>query len=509
MTHLDQKTSKLRRGILVALLLVAPAALAAASAAAAPRDATPAARSAAPAEACERDFVAAGGTFDPAKTVAACRRAADAGDPRAMQRLGLLSLAGLGTGKDLDAAAQLCRAAQARDPAVSAGFCLAAVAAERRRHAAGAAAPPAAAEAPTPSMAGRIAQWRERANLGDRDAPARLCETYFGVSGVAFDAVNAARWCRTAAEYGDAHAMQRLGTMRLWGVGVERDVPQAEALCRGAEARDATLSAAYCLAAVHQERELAASISEPQHFSYPAPWQVSPDLGEHPNALAADRILESRHTTAGGLDYSCRDLIRWSRYEASHGLDVVTSAMQPFGRSILKYRAEDYTALDRGAEACAVAISPYDEDASERRQLAEFRKLLPVLEQHQRQLAKQTHELEADNLRRTREEQQRANRFFVSVAMLSKPQQECIASIRRGWLARQLSPETRSIEVRTAESHVAGGDTVVSGTARISDSDDRTSNTVYSCTFAGQSLTITDKTMLPAAASALRGSLGQ
>jgi TPR repeat protein len=344
---------------------------------------------AAPAELCELFFDGRGGGFDPNATLDWCRRAAELGNAAADLRLGLLSLAGVGARKDLAAAATQCSEAQARNAAISAGFCLAAVAEEKRRgdRAAGVAEPYSAtangtATAQSTSVA-NLGEWRNQAQRGDRAATARLCEFYFGALHPAFEPAQAAEWCRRAARSGDAAAFRRLGLMRLWGVGIEKSTPQAEALCLEAQALDPAVSAAYCVAAVRQEYASNAAALAPSHVAKPA---VTPQAGDRVSAsdtLGFDRVLASVHATPTGLQFSCRDILRWARYETLDGLNIVSSATLAFGRSILDYEDKDYAALDHAAADCAAAIAPYDEDGSTRFQLAQFRKMLPLIKVRQ------------------------------------------------------------------------------------------------------------------------------
>ncbi len=345
---------------------------------------------------CEFYFDGRSGTFDPAAAVTWCRRAADVGDAGAMQRLGLLTLAGLGVRKDVDAAARLCTQRQSSDPAVSAGFCLAAVAAEIRRDGGSATSVDASGVPrtgpgfnPDAAAAQSVGEWRGLAERGDRIAAARLCAFYFGAYGGGLDPVDAAGWCRRATRYGDASAMRRLGMMRLWGVGMEKDSPQAEALCVAAQSRDPAVSASFCVAAVRQELALAAAETAPSHFAHPAPTPELPDRGTSANTLAHDNAAGSIRTTATGLHFSCRDIIKWSRYETAAGLGVLTPETRAFGRLIIEYQERDYTALDRAAANCAAAIAPYDKDGSDRRHLAEFRTMLPLMKARQRDLDQQ------------------------------------------------------------------------------------------------------------------------
>lgn len=388
---------------------------------------------AAPKELCELHFDRRGGAFDAAATIAWCRRAAELGDAAAMPRLGLLALAGVGTRKDLGEAARLCGQASQHDTPISAGFCLAAVAEERRRSGL-----PAVAAAPA-SIAGAdavpattVSGWRELATQGDRAAPAHLCEFYSGGRGETFVVAMAAEWCRRAARNGDAAATRRLGLMRLWGVGMDKSTAQAEALCREAQARDPAVSAAFCEAAVKQEYSLAAAALAPSHFAH------TPQGGSLPaDAFGQDRAIASVHVTATGLQFSCRDLLKWSRYEAPGGVGIVTAETRAFGRPIVEYQEQDYAELDRAAVACAAAIAPYDKDGGDRRHLAEFRKMLPLISVRQRELVQQ--------LQARREDVAR-----------------CVEALRRSRaIAQQLAPVTGPIDPRSADafSCTAAGNT--------------------------------------------------
>jgi hypothetical protein len=380
---------------------------------------------AAPKQLCELYFDGRGGAFDAAATIAWCRRAAEHGDAAAMQRLGLLSLAGVGVGKDLDAAAKLCAQASPYDPAVSGAFCLAAVAEERQRSGLPALAVtiPAALEAEAISAA-TVSQWRDQAARGGRDATMRLCEFYFGARGGAFVPRMAADWCRRAARNGDAAALRRLGLMRLWGVGMDKSASQAEALCSEAQARDPTVSALFCVAAIKEERALAAAAAAPSHFAH-----VGPQSGSLPLADVAgqDRAIASVRATATGLQFTCRDMLKWSRYEASDGLGVLTAETRAFGRPLLEYQEQDYAALDRGAAECAAAIAPYDRYGDDRPNLAEFRKMLPLIKARQHELG----------------QQRQARRGDV---------QRCVEALRRSRaVAQQLVPVTGPIDSRSAD----------------------------------------------------------
>jgi hypothetical protein len=99
-----------------------------------------------------------------------------------------------------------------------------------------------------------------------------------------------------------------------------------------------------------------------------------------------DRVLESVHTTDTGLHYNCRDILRWARYESTEGIGVISADTRAFGRAVIDYEDRDYATLEKAAADCSAAIAPYDKDGGSRRQLAEFRALLPLMKARQREL---------------------------------------------------------------------------------------------------------------------------
>ena len=110
---------------------------------------------------------------------------------------------------------------------------------------------------------------------------------------------------------------------------------------------------------------------------YPQPWQAATDLGKLPAAMAPDSVLESVQTTATGLRYNCRELIRWSRY----GMSVDA---YEFGRPVCcstGRRTMPRSTWPRPAAARRSA--PYDRTGSERQHLAEFRRMMPMLKTRQ------------------------------------------------------------------------------------------------------------------------------
>ena len=418
-----------------------------------------------------------------------------------MQRLGLLTLAGLGVTKDPAEAATLCAQAHLHDASVPAGFCLAAAAAELSRVSGPTAGTPGASvgTASASVLPSVMAGLQDLSNHGNRAATAELCWSYFAGRNGTFDTVLTADWCRRAAEYGSAQAMRRIGLMHLWGVGVERSLPEAEALCAEAERRDRTVSAAFCLAAVEAEHKRTAEMFSPSHFVYPEPWPAASDPALSADALAPDRALETLHTTPTGLRYTCRDLIRWSRYG-----QVIDPAA--FGRPIETFTDRDYASLGEGATACAAAIAPYDQDGSERSLLAQFGRMLPTLKAQQAQLARATQARRVEEATLDRENRDlAAGRTVVAVPGLSSMEQACTNSIQRVWAAGSSRATAGALEIRSATTRDVQGHSVVSGTASVLRSGEDRQTTPYSftCTFAGHSQAIVGRTLQPAAAAAV------
>jgi hypothetical protein len=476
----------------LALALLCPAAAVAAAPAGAGESATT----------CVRVFDAPPGSFEADKVAGACREES-AQDARAMQRLGLLTLAGLGVARDAPAAAKLCADANLRDARVSSGFCVAAATAELRRTGgvpAGLPGPSGSA-APSPDVLAAIDRLRQASNQGSRAAAAELCGIYFDARDGGFDPVQTVDWCRRAAGFGDAQALVRIGLMRLWGVGLERSLPEADALCTEAESRDRAVGAAFCLAAVVEERKMVAATFTPPRSMYPAPWPAASDPRLSADALGPDRALEALHTTATGLRYTCRDLIRWSRYGGLIDPNV-------FGRPIEHFDDRDYASLDAAAAECATAVGPYDTDGSERALLASFRQTLPALRARQTELARATQQHQAEQVDMQREQHEIERRVVVAVSNLSPTQQACIDAIQRSWTGRASGAAFGSLEIRSATTRQVNGNSVVSGEASALSPSAAASRVpyAYSCSFAGSTQTITGRTLRQAGPASVAAS---
>ena len=100
-----------------------------------------------------------------------------------------------------------------------------------------------------------IADWHELYIKGDPAAPGELCTLYFGARQGAFEAARVVDWCRKASGNGDAWGLYRMGLLYLAGLGVDRNVDQAQALCAAAAYRDPLVPAGFCLAAAREEKE--------------------------------------------------------------------------------------------------------------------------------------------------------------------------------------------------------------------------------------------------------------
>ena len=420
--------------------------------------------------------------FDPKAAFAACRHAADLGSADAFNRIGTMTLAGVGAARDLAIAASLCRTSSQLDPAGPGGFCITAVRAEARR-ATGAIPDDAAAQPPPASLdAAAIDRLQAAAERGDHNALGQLCGLYFNAPLGAFDPGRTADWCRRAAGFGDSDAMRRLGLMRFWGVGMERSIAGANALCTEAQARDPAVGGGFCLAAVKAEQLRTAEAAAPARYAYPQPWSVAQEMGALPNPLSADRVLETVRETPGGLQYSCHDLTRWARY----GVPLNPST---FGRPLAEFVPADYTELAASASECESLITPFDLDGSQRRLLAAFRDMLPTLQARQAALiATQRQQLEESQQASTQSAAQRRD-FTLLVAMMSDPQARCVEAMRRDWLAGGISRGAQAMEIRSIATQTTDGNTVVVGGARVIPQiyQDRFTPMAFTCTFDGPS----------------------
>lgn len=325
---------------------------------------------------CRMYFDARQGQFDLSLVTQRCRRAAANGDAGALYRMGLLYLIGLGVDWNIDQARALCAAAQsataqttASDPDIAAGFCLAVIAQEDAK----------AAQAALRA----IPASRPAADPGQPSAasPAQQCETSFTAQTALFAAAETLRSCSKAANAGDSRALYRVGLMKLMGLGGPRDLAQAEADCSKAQAHSAgRISAAFCLAAIVKLRRDAQSLALGRALgnidSSPVTGLPLPKTEADP--YLADRLLNARHRTDTGLEYTCRQIQQWARFEAP-GLVILTPRDKLFGRKIVDYRPADFAALRDAAASCIATLAVADSGGTLRGDFTTFRDSLGAL----------------------------------------------------------------------------------------------------------------------------------
>jgi len=99
---------------------------------------------------------------------------------------------------------------------------------------------PVDAQTPVPAD-DSIASLRQKADVGDARAQARLGFCYHNGTGVEKDAVESVKWYRKAADQGDVNAEYALGMAYVLGSGVKKDFEEANAwFLKAAEQGDAT-----------------------------------------------------------------------------------------------------------------------------------------------------------------------------------------------------------------------------------------------------------------------------
>lgn len=444
---------------------------------------------------CELYIDGRQGKFDADQATRWCRRAAGAGDAHALQRMGLLYLTGVGLSRNAEQAELFCLEAEARDPSLGAAFCVAAAAEQRAR---AARAMHQSAEAPRQDVASPKA-----GGLPANAASANeLCDRYFHARGK-FDAADAVAWCRQAADANDPAALRSIGMLYLAGVGVPQDLAKARTSCVHAEQLDPHFSSAFCLAAVAAEQQLRLSRAQAGALGSvdpdPTTGLALPKTVADPFELA--RVLDEPRTTPAGLNYSCRDLTKWARYEAPR-LDILTPRDRAFGKAIVEYRAADFADLERAAKLCASALSPLDTDGTIREDLRLFSRALTHLKAQQATLlsTRSDQRQEAVNKAQDRTEQQA--RLVLSTQVLLSPQEQaCVDEIRRAWAVGDRGPEQTTLEIKSSHLDDENGDFVVRGKLRVLDNTndrmDVISASDYSCTFIGHGDTLARSVVLP------------
>jgi len=135
-----------------------------------------------------------------------------------------------------------------------------------------------------------ITAWEKLYVNGDREAPAQLCGLYFDARQGKFDPVRITDWCRRAAAGNDAWSLYRMGLLYLVGVGVTRNIDQAQALCAAAAPRDPAVPAGFCLAAADREKERATQETLPP--AAPAPSRPTAKLGTNCDEVFAARVFD-------------------------------------------------------------------------------------------------------------------------------------------------------------------------------------------------------------------------
>jgi TPR repeat protein len=428
----------------------------------------------APGQLCRLYFDGRQGEFAAARVVDWCRQAAGKGDADGLYRMGLLYLVGLGVGQDVDQAQALCAAAVQRGKPVPAGFCLAAARAEKAQAARETLQLPAA-PAPAPAMAAQPG-----------GSPAQQCDRAF--TATPFDTPAAAAACGKAAGDGDAEARYRLGLMRLLGVPGPRDLDLAEDDCRSAgEAAGAHPAAVFCLEAVAQLRQAAASLAISRHTGAidvdPTTGGVLPKTDTSP--FAVDRVLDEARQTTTGLSYTCRQVTQWALYEMP-GLVILQPSDSLFGRQIIDYRPADFAALERLADECTKATAAVDADGSLRRQFATFRRSIRALETSQAELHQQRL-VRRDEAAAIKSVEQAYRTSHLTMAIYSPQEQACIRRVKQSWRASGRDTGHRALEISASNRESENGRFVAYGVANVVETDSTQrgvlSISMYRCTF--------------------------
>jgi TPR repeat protein len=455
---------------------------------------------AAPAQLCRLYFDARQEKFDAAIVTDWCRQAAGVGDADGLYRLGLLYLVGLGVPKNIDQAEGFCAAAQDRDAKVPAKFCLAAIAAEQVR----------AARTTLANIGDRSTSPASSTAASADGSPRDMCERAFVAIGTTFDVTAVMNWCGEAARGDDPGALERTGLMHLAGLGGSRDLDLAQRDCANAKAQSqGHLSAAFCLAAVAEERRAlnaaaqggglaGRDLASDQATGRPIPATL-------PDPFAADRALDEPRRTAAGLDYTCRKMAEWARFEAP-GLVILAPRDKLFGKAILAYGRQDFDELDSAARACADAIGRVGGDRL-RHDLDQFRVALTDLRtrqtglQGERQQARaEAAQLAGDRQFFTREQKTLKGDIAVNASLATPQDQACVEHIIRGMIG-SLQGEDATLDVRNTSRTDANGSYVVHGEARITqkagDWQQAHDFGLFTCNFIGHTEKVTTSVLAP------------
>jgi hypothetical protein len=398
--------------------------------------------------------------------------------------------------------------------------------------------------------------WTELALKGNREAPGQLCTLHFDGRQGSFDVPQVLSWCRRASALGDAGALYRMGLFYFFGVGVSRNVAQADAFCNAADARSADVPVQLCLSVIAREKARAqsaqgdgavvglmtlAGLSGPRDLDTAEsgcslldehnPGRVSlgfclaaiealrtagdADLAGRPARASTrastevypvelDRSLEVQHRTATGLGYTCREILNWTRFEAP-GLSIVRPSDRVFGKIITEYGAGDFAELDRAAAGCMTAIAATDRGGALRAQFAAFHGAWNELRARQVALLMERDRMNEDSRQRL---EQNASRTNVIVTSSGETQQEkaCFSAVQRVWLTQgDARRNDLALEIRDSALSEERGNYVVRGQARVLDisagSRETRSSTRYTCSFVGRTSLVASSVLTPLAVS--------
>jgi TPR repeat protein len=173
-----------------------------------------------------------------------------------------------------------------------------------------------------------LSAWTELALNGNREAPGQLCTLYFDARQGSFDVPETLSWCRKASATGDVRAIYRMGLFYFFGLGVPRNLEQAETLCTAAAAHDADVPAQFCLAAIAAENARTAERALRPSAPRPLASRATPPSG---SGGAAERCASLFNQGAGPFDAaavmrSCNEAAQGGDIGAPHILALVNLA---------------------------------------------------------------------------------------------------------------------------------------------------------------------------------------
>ncbi len=156
-----------------------------------------------------------------------------------------------------------------------------------------------------------IAVWQQLYIKGDHDAPGQLCGLYFDGRPGKFETARVTDWCRRAAAGGDGWSLYRMGLLYLVGLGVGRNIDQAQALCVAAGRNAAGVPQGFCLAAANKQQQQAA-----QEALLPVPAAPDAATGQVESG-ATPEVNCNRLFTA--TQFSPAATVRWCGKAAADG----------------------------------------------------------------------------------------------------------------------------------------------------------------------------------------------